>query len=128
MLDRKTRLAVIERSNAVVYLIAIATRSGGRTMGSWVGTVDATGVTREYVGNFDWILDEITSGTGGRLYDLEPGGSFADSLAEAMNEFRNRYLLRYRPTGIEIKGWHELSVKVPTGRYDVRARKGYFGG
>jgi hypothetical protein len=74
------------------------------------------------------VLEEITKGSNGRLYDLEPGGSFAASLADAVNEFRQRYVLRYRPTGVEIKGWHDLTVTVPARRYDVRARKGYFGG
>jgi hypothetical protein len=42
--------------------------------------------------------------------------------------FRQSYVLRYRPTGVKPEGWHELKVTlVRRGRFDIRARRGYFG-
>jgi hypothetical protein len=31
------------------------------------------------------------------------------------------------PAGVSSDGWHELTVRVKSGTYDVRARKGYMG-
>jgi VWFA-related protein len=46
----------------------------------------------------------------------------------AIDWFRAAYVLRYRASGVDPGGWHELSVRVTRpGSYDVRARRGYFG-
>jgi hypothetical protein len=39
---------------------------------------------------------------------------------------RARYLLSYTPNGVPGKGWHELKVKLTSGRGDITARPGYF--
>jgi hypothetical protein len=44
---------------------------------------------------------------------------------QAVSDFRTSYVLRYLPTGVAGEGWHELTVRVKKGTYDVRARKGY---
>jgi VWFA-related protein len=129
VLDRRTRLSIIERSSAVVFIVAISTSRGGRTLGyrTGIGT-SGSDLNQEYVGSYDWLLSEIADGTTGELFDLEPGGSFVEALSRALEAFRTRYLLRYRPVGVDSRGWHSLVVNVVTGRYETRARKGYFRG
>ena len=45
------------------------------------------------------------------------------------DDFRQSYVLRYRPSGVARSGWHTLSVRVTRtdGPYIVRARRGYAG-
>jgi hypothetical protein len=75
-------------------------------------------------GDFDYLYREIADATSGRFFDIRPGLEFADTLRDELVAFRQRYLLRYQPTGVGGEGWHELSVGVRG--YDVRARRGYF--
>ena len=49
----------------------------------------------------------------------------SDAFAQALEEFRTSYVLRYMPEGALTPGWHEVSVSVKGNQYDVRARKGY---
>jgi hypothetical protein len=44
---------------------------------------------------------------------------------QAVADFRTSYVLRFMPTGVSKDGWHELTVRVKSGTYEVRARKGY---
>jgi hypothetical protein len=44
--------------------------------------------------------------------------------AEALDNFRQRYVLTYTPRGVDAPGWHPVTVKVK-GRLRVRARPGY---
>jgi len=80
---------------------------------------------------------------GGRTY--ESGGwvsrfgggvvvTFTDAteaLARVVREFHHSYVLGYVPTGVDLKGWHDVTVKVTRKskeKYTVRTRSGYWGG
>jgi hypothetical protein len=60
--------------------------------------------------------------------------TFADAteaLARVVREFRHSYVLGYVPTAVELKGWHDVTVKVTRKskeKYTVRTRSGYWGG
>ena len=41
-------------------------------------------------------------------------------------EFRQRYLLSYSPTGVTKPGWHEIEVRVKRRGVTAKARPGYF--
>jgi len=70
-------------------------------------------------------LNDVTQRTGGQLFWIDPGAPVSDAFAQALEEFRTSYVLRYMPDGALTPGWHEVNVAVPSGQYDVRARKGY---
>jgi hypothetical protein len=126
VISRSSRQALVARSNAVVDIIALSL--SGRTSNFYFGNFQGAGKnTREAAGDYDYLLREITTGSNGTFYDLRPGASFIDSLREAVGTFRQRYTLRFQPTGVERKGWHELRVKLKSGKFEVHARKGYFG-
>lgn len=91
-------------------------------------------VDRSHVG---WVpFDETSAGTsrrplrataeatGGRLREERGETSIADAFRQVLDEFRSGYVLYFSPTD-RAAGWHELTVRVPSGKYDVRSRKGY---
>lgn len=72
-------------------------------------------------------LAEATSGTLERVNST--GQSVVADVKRTLDSFRQRYILRYRPTGVEPGGWHTVGVRVTRpGRLTVQARRGYDGG
>jgi hypothetical protein len=45
-----------------------------------------------------------------------------------LDEFRQRYLISYSPTGVAPDGWHRLDVRVKGRRLTVKSRTGYQAG
>jgi len=71
------------------------------------------------------FLDNLVRLTGGRRLDVSSLERLSDAFAEILRESRERYLLSYTPTGVPAGGWHEVIVRVPGRRAEVRARPGY---
>ena len=71
---------------------------------------------------------DIAESTGGRRYFPSLfGNPVVGPFKQAFDDFRAGYLLRYRPSGALMPGWHEISVKLRRpGRHTVTARRGYF--
>jgi VWFA-related protein len=66
---------------------------------------------------------------GGRMSLGALGGSPVRAVERILHEFRSGYILRYEPTGVPRGGWHEVKVEIARpGQFEVRARRGYFGG
>jgi tetratricopeptide (TPR) repeat protein len=66
--------------------------------------------------------------TGGGLHQAsgfsEP--TLAGTFRRAFEDFRNSYVLRYTPQGVQRAGWHDIEVRLPRSRsYTVRSRSGY---
>jgi VWFA-related protein len=124
VLDRATRLAVVDRSAATIQVVAT-----GSLMVGYVETQTSPRLsdtsTRPMMSNVSAAIGEITSRTGGTFFDLNESRSFLTALGAAIDEFRSRYILRFAPQGVAADGWHALTVTVPGKRYDVRARRGY---
>jgi VWFA-related protein len=75
------------------------------------------------------VLEALAKTTGGRLLTLDNKGDIGASFLKAIEEFRQSYLLRYRPEGVTSEGWHTLAVSVRSAKkYTVRAKQGYEGG
>jgi VWFA-related protein len=68
---------------------------------------------------------ETTGGTYHRVAGDEPLGSL---FTRIVRDFKAGYLLWFEPKGVAIPGWHDLTVQLRSGGYEVRARRGYFGG
>jgi VWFA-related protein len=71
------------------------------------------------------LLAEITALTGGRLHEIERVEDLGSTFLDIVNEFRQRYLVSYTPTGVAPDGWHTLEVRVKGRRASVNARPGY---
>jgi Ca-activated chloride channel family protein len=74
------------------------------------------------------FLREMTSLTGGRLFEIEKTANLASMFLGILDEFRQRYLVSYTPTGVAKDGWHKLDVKVRNRRATIKARPGYLAG
>ena len=62
---------------------------------------------------------------GGVFMPAEDSRQLEHRFNEALDSFRQRYVLTYAPQGVETTGWHPLTVKVKGHRYRIRARPGY---
>jgi len=97
--------AVVEtakRSNAVVYGVALR------------------GVSRPP------FLRELTETSGGDFFEIASPRDIEPTFRRILDEFRNRYLLSFTPTGVDRDGWHRLQVRVKQRGVSVKARPGYF--
>jgi VWFA-related protein len=74
------------------------------------------------------LLSDLAARTGGQLFLMDVAAPIGDAFKNAIDDFRTSYVLRYIPKGVTHTGWHDLNVRVTTGTYEVRARKGYSGG
>ncbi len=125
IVDYSVRSMILDRTNAVVYLLAIAdSRLPGALSGSTERVV--TKPARLSEEKYSWVLREVVDRTGGRFYDLTPDQDFVPALRAAIEESRTRYVLRFSPTGVEPSGWHVLRIRMRSGDYDIRHRLGYW--
>jgi VWFA-related protein len=118
--------AVLERarrSDAVVYLVAthpprfdarLEYRSG---MELWPGDGGFPASTP--------AIAELAALTGGRVVIADRPDRLRDAFEAAASQFRNRYLLAYRPSGVDAGGWHPIEVTLKGKRGAVVARRGY---
>jgi VWFA-related protein len=74
----------------------------------------------------DPILSALADASGGRTWSSTFDSHLRDSFTRALEEMRGRYRLRYEPVGVTKPGWHELRVKLRSGRGDITARPGYY--
>jgi Ca-activated chloride channel family protein len=74
------------------------------------------------------FLADLTNQTGGRLFRIESTKGLSDVFLEVLDEFRQRYLVSYSPSGVTQDGWHQLTVRVKGRTAAVRARPGYLAG
>ena len=74
------------------------------------------------------FLREVTSFTGGRLFEIERRANLSATFLGILDEFRHRYLVSYTPKGVAKDGWHKLEVRVKNRRATIKARPGYLAG
>ena len=67
---------------------------------------------------------DLAEETGGRLIEAERDADLRGSFTSMLDEFRNRYVLSYTPTGVSATGWHALDVKLKGKRGKVTGRRG----
>ena len=71
------------------------------------------------------LLSDLATRTGGQLFWMDVAAPITEAFKNAIDDFRTSYVLRYTPKGVTRAGWHDLNVRVTSGTYEVRARKGY---
>jgi VWFA-related protein len=74
------------------------------------------------------FLHDLTSATGGRLYEVEKTANLEAVFLSVLEEFRHRYLVSYTPRGVDAGGWHRLDVSIKGRKATVKARPGYLAG
>ena len=74
------------------------------------------------------FLDDLTELTGGTTLKVESTRDLSATFLKILDEFRQRYLISYSPTGVPAGGWHRLDVRVKGRRVTVKSRAGYQAG
>jgi VWFA-related protein len=74
------------------------------------------------------FLDDLTELTGGATLKIESTRDLSATFLKILDEFRQRYLISYSPTGVATGGWHRLEVRVKGRRMTVKSRAGYQAG
>ncbi len=74
------------------------------------------------------FLDDLTELTGGATLKIESTRDLSASFLKILDEFRQRYLISYSPTGVAAGGYHRLEVRVKGRRVTVKSRAGYQAG
>ena len=71
------------------------------------------------------FLSDLADASGGSLVQIDSPDQIESTFERVLEEFRHRYVLSYRPSGVEHTGWHELKVRVKQRGTSVKARAGY---
>lgn len=74
------------------------------------------------------FLEDLTEITGGATLQIESTKDLSAAFLKILDEFRQRYLISYSPTGVPAGGWHRLDVRVKSRRVTVKSRAGYQAG
>ena len=71
------------------------------------------------------FLDALAHETGGEVLRANGSEPLRDVFVSVMQDFRERYLLTYTPTGVDGTGWHPITVELKGRAGSVLARRGY---
>ncbi len=121
-------LKVAERSNALVYVVAIRPEEVANAAAPSPESVLRSARAREGPREPRHIrgLREIAEATGGRLEWAESLSHLASAFAAIAVAMNERYVLRYEPKGVVRTGWHRIELKLRGQSGDVQARRGYW--
>jgi VWFA-related protein len=118
--------AVLERarsSDAVVYVV---TRRPPRRdarleyrSGVTLWPPDRAAIPREPT------VVELANLTGGHTFVAERADRLRDAFANVVLQVRSRYLIAYRPGGVESTGWHRIDLRLKDRSGTITARRGY---
>ena len=120
-LDAKDVEAVARRSDAVLHVVlrgALSRSSAGPRVG-WVPYYEQTAASTG-------TIRAAAEATGGRFRQERLERPMVDVFRQVVAEFRSSYMLWFSPKRVERSGWHDLTVRVTSGKYSVVARRGYF--
>lgn len=102
------------RADAVVYSIYYADEDLYNSFGRGAGKNGAK------------ALRQISEETGGRMSEVSKKLSLTEIFEQIELELRSQYSLGYTPPAGGGKGFREISLEVPTGKYEVFTRSGYY--
>lgn len=71
------------------------------------------------------FLRSLAEDTGGDVVLATRPDEFSSAFANLLARARSRYLISYYPQGPERAGWHEVTVRLRSGRGTGLARRGY---
>ncbi len=72
-------------------------------------------------------LKNLADATGGQLLRVKSSAELRGVFQKILQEFRNRYVLAYSPSGVSPGGFHSLDIRVKRRGASVKARPGYTG-
>jgi VWFA-related protein len=106
-IDERTVIAIAARTEVAVFVVALTDRSMA-ALPHW------------------GMFEQVTAATGGRLTAVGPNDNLSRAFVDALDTFRQSYVLRYSLDEEAEAGWHDVAVRVlRPGSFEVRARRGY---
>ena len=128
-LDPRRVLAAAQRSDVVVYVVALRTLTERENKEALLRD------RRER----QWFLDApslyplqflpaLAEDTGGALLVAGRSDRLRETFVRVVSEFKSRYILTYTPRGVAQGGWHAIDVRLAGARADITARRGYLRG
>jgi hypothetical protein len=121
LLDGTDVRDLARRSDAILHVVQRRNPRGSAALYLW-GWLPYS----SYSGIRD--IRDAAESNGGRLLSEDVSRPLPEAFKRTIEDFRAGYVLWFTPAGVTGPGWHDLSVKVKGRRYDIRARRGYFGG
>jgi hypothetical protein len=114
---------VASRSEAVMHLVDYSGGGEGHTR--------LRGCTPRAAPGGPELIAEAAERTGGQVHTQSRffrAHSVLGAFKSIFDEFRQSYVLTYRPAGVDPHGWHAIAVTVPgVAGATVHARQGYYG-
>jgi Ca-activated chloride channel homolog len=114
-------LDTAKQSVAVPY--AVVAGEGVKSFTAPAPSLLSGGAPRDPAARFLW---DLVQAGGGVFMNAEATNQLERRFTEALDHFRQRYVLTYVPRGVERKGWHPVTIAIKDRRYRIRARPGYF--
>jgi VWFA-related protein len=108
---------------SVVVPYAVVAGEGVKPFTAPEASLLSGGAPKDPSARFLWDLVQVG---GGLFMNAEATNQLERRFTEALENFRQRYILTYVPRGVELKGWHPVTIAVKDRRYRIRARPGYF--
>jgi VWFA-related protein len=122
ILNESSVIDVAKRSGQAVFAVAL-------TEGPVGPTATAFGPRFPPPVPHEAMFRSLSELTGGRFLILPRNEDLSAPFVQAFDAFRTSYVLRYTVQGVAREGWHDIAVEVTRpGTFEVRARRGYFGG
>ena len=109
---------VARRTDAVVYPVIVKPSSSVRVSARLPFKPADEAAAEEFLG-------ALAEDTGGRVVSADQSAQLPATLRGILQEFRERYVLSYAPTGVAPGGWHTIEVRVKGRNLTVKARRGY---
>lgn len=120
-LDADRVLAAIRRAAVVPYAVVVGDDPAFTSNPS----VKARARRSEPFDAAERFLRDLVVTGGGVFVQAEDTRGLDRRFSEALDNFRQRYVLTYVPEGVEGSGWHPVTIKVKGHNYRIRARPGY---
>jgi VWFA-related protein len=109
--------------HSVVVPYAVVAGDGVKSFATPRASLLSGGAPTDPSARFLW---DLVQAGGGLFMNAEATNQLERRFTEALDNFRQRYILTYVPRGVEGKGWHPVTIAVKDRRYRIRARPGYF--
>ena len=68
---------------------------------------------------------ELANLTGGHVFIAQRADQLRATFSAVVTQFRSRYLLTYRPRGVDLAAWHTIELRLKRGKATINARRGY---
>jgi VWFA-related protein len=131
-----TAIEMAQRSDTVVYSILFRDDEGFGSMGGRMGPGGGGGRRGGPGGRYPQqdrpdgkkVLQQISSETGGRLFEVSKKETVDKIYAQIEEELRNQYSIGYPPDKNAGAGYHKIQLAAKQKDLVVQARDGYYSG